>query len=154
MTAGTPAQYEILPATLSGTECLLLVLSPGTWILAPNQNPDNPTSDTESCACVEGLGASPGTMTMDGLEICAPHRPHSAFLLSESAAFNVLSFDTCLFKGAPPIPGGSPPPAAAANCEAIPAPGDLNTPVTTASELPSFFGPSSLVEPPHISGKL
>ncbi|XP_024887754.1 uncharacterized protein LOC112464788 [Temnothorax curvispinosus] len=31
-------------------------------------------------------------------------------------------------------------------------PGDLNTPVTTSSDLPSFFGPSALVEPPPISG--
>ncbi|KYM96369.1 Early growth response protein 3 [Cyphomyrmex costatus] len=33
-------------------------------------------------------------------------------------------------------------------------PGDLNTPVTTSSDLPSFFGPSALVEPPPISGSL
>ncbi|OXU20240.1 hypothetical protein TSAR_015710 [Trichomalopsis sarcophagae] len=31
-------------------------------------------------------------------------------------------------------------------------PGDLNTPVTTSSDLPSFFGPAALVEPPPISG--
>lgn len=31
-------------------------------------------------------------------------------------------------------------------------PGDLNTPVTTSNDLPSFFGPSALVEPPPISG--
>ena len=33
-------------------------------------------------------------------------------------------------------------------------PGDLNTPVTTSSDLPSFFGPSAnlIVEPPPISG--
>jgi hypothetical protein len=31
-------------------------------------------------------------------------------------------------------------------------PGDLNTPVTTSSDLPSFFGPAVLVEPPPISG--
>lgn len=31
--------------------------------------------------------------------------------------------------------------------------GDLNTPVTTASDIPSFFGPSTVVEPPPISGK-
>lgn len=30
--------------------------------------------------------------------------------------------------------------------------GDLNTPVTTTSDLPSFFGPAALVEPPPISG--
>lgn len=30
--------------------------------------------------------------------------------------------------------------------------GDLNTPVTTSSDLPSFFGPSALVEPPPITG--
>lgn len=31
-------------------------------------------------------------------------------------------------------------------------PGDLNTPVTTSGDLPSFFGPAVLVEPPPISG--
>lgn len=30
--------------------------------------------------------------------------------------------------------------------------GDLNTPVTTSSDHPSFFGPSSVVEPPIITG--
>lgn len=33
-------------------------------------------------------------------------------------------------------------------------PGDLNTPVTTSSDIPSFFGPSTVVEPPPITGKL
>lgn len=31
-------------------------------------------------------------------------------------------------------------------------PGELNTPVTTSSDLPSFFGPAALLEPPAISG--
>lgn len=31
--------------------------------------------------------------------------------------------------------------------------GDLNTPVTTANDLPSFFGPSVVLEPPPITGK-
>jgi hypothetical protein len=30
--------------------------------------------------------------------------------------------------------------------------GDLNTPVTTSSDIPSFFGPSTVVEPPIITG--
>lgn len=30
--------------------------------------------------------------------------------------------------------------------------GDLNTPVTTSSDIPSFFGPNT-IEPPHITGK-
>lgn len=32
--------------------------------------------------------------------------------------------------------------------------GDLNTPVTTSSDIPSFFGPSTVVEPPPITGKI
>ena len=31
--------------------------------------------------------------------------------------------------------------------------GDLNTPVTTSSDIPSFFGPSTVVEPPIITGE-
>lgn len=31
--------------------------------------------------------------------------------------------------------------------------GDLNTPVTTSNDIPSFFGPSTIVEPPPITGK-
>lgn len=31
--------------------------------------------------------------------------------------------------------------------------GDLNTPVTTSADVPSFFGPSTVVEPPPITGK-
>lgn len=31
--------------------------------------------------------------------------------------------------------------------------GDLNTPVTTSGDIPSFFGPSTVVEPPPITGK-
>lgn len=99
-------------------------------------------------------------MTMDGLETLPPHRPHSALLLSESAAFNVLSFDTCLYKGTPSGPsGGSPVPAASGDSAtsepAAPEPqqGDLNTPVTTSGDIPSFFGPSTVVEPPPITGE-
>lgn len=32
--------------------------------------------------------------------------------------------------------------------------GDLNTPVTTSGDIPSFFGPSTVVEPPIITGRL
>ncbi|KAL7034702.1 hypothetical protein ACKWTF_008065 [Chironomus riparius] len=32
--------------------------------------------------------------------------------------------------------------------------GDLNTPVTTSSDIPSFFGPSTVVEPPIITGSI
>ncbi|KNC24477.1 hypothetical protein FF38_10538 [Lucilia cuprina] len=32
--------------------------------------------------------------------------------------------------------------------------GDLNTPVTTSSDIPSFFGPSTVVEPPPITGSI
>ncbi|EDS33799.1 conserved hypothetical protein [Culex quinquefasciatus] len=33
-------------------------------------------------------------------------------------------------------------------------PGDLNTPVTTSGDIPSFFGPSTVVEPPPITGSI
>lgn len=39
------------------------------------------------------------------------------------------------------------------NNEVEAAQGDLNTPVTTANDLPSFFGPSVVLEPPPITGK-
>ncbi|CRK99209.1 CLUMA_CG012488, isoform A, partial [Clunio marinus] len=32
--------------------------------------------------------------------------------------------------------------------------GDLNTPVTTSADIPSFFGPSTVVEPPIITGSI
>lgn len=211
-------------------------------------------------------GVAPGTpsaaMIMEGLEtLVAP--THHAFLLTETAAaahFNVLSFDTCLFKtstaqsGSPsasylgaaqfgaasssssssavassssgqtllhyttavshnhnnssnnnsvlrarnqtatPTQGGSPgnvaaqpiagsaaaassgrssashlsllntsqqsPVTATEHGVAVEAkqliealPGDLNTPVTTSSDIPSFFGPSTVVEPPPITGE-
>lgn len=32
--------------------------------------------------------------------------------------------------------------------------GDLNTPVTTSGDIPSFFGPSTVVEPPPITGSI
>lgn len=109
----------------------------------------------------------PATMIMDGLETLTPHHS-SAFLLTESAAaaaahhFNVLSFDTCLYKGLASSgvdSGSSPTPASGAagdNLEAEapePPPGDLNTPVTTSGDVPSFFGPSTVVEPPPITGQ-
>lgn len=109
-------------------------------------------------------------MIMDGLDTLPPQHHHhhhaSAFLITESAAaaaahhFNVLSFDTCLYKGTGSVveSGGSPVPAV--TCSAIeepipsePQPGDLNTPVTTSSDIPSFFGPSTVVEPPPITGE-
>lgn len=97
---------------------------------------------------------------MDGLETLAPHA-HS-FLLTESAAsaahhFNFLSFETCLYpRGVPQESGGSPIPAAGAQDPEPEGPepplGDLNTPVTTGDG-PSFFGPSTVVEPPPITGQ-
>lgn len=106
-------------------------------------------------------------MIMDGLDtLPAQHHHHhhsSAFLLTESAAaaaahhFNhVLSFDTCLYKGIGGSSGGSPVPATVAisadPASQEPTPGDLNTPVTTSGDIPSFFGPSTVVEPPPITG--
>ncbi|KAE8745257.1 hypothetical protein FOCC_FOCC008049 [Frankliniella occidentalis] len=123
-----------------------------------------------------GAGSSP-TMTMDGLDTLPAHGgpqghpgglmyPHSstAFLLTESAAaaqhhFNVLSFDACLLKnpigqdpGSSPVPGAQAAPDAFGQEAAAPdvQPGDLNTPVTTSGDIPSFF-PNNVVEPPAIS---
>lgn len=126
------------------------------------------------CSVVGGpeeasLPNPPATMIMDGLDtLPAQHHHHhhhhaSAFLLTESAAaahhFNVLSFDTCLYKTSGSVEsGGSPVPAAACSAVEEPPPsetqpGDLNTPVTTSGDVPSFFGPSTVVEPPPIAGE-
>lgn len=130
---------------------------------------------TSPCSVVGGPPASlpnpSATMIMDGLDTLPAqhhhhHHHHSAFLLTESAAaaaahhFNVLSFDTCLYKTVATSidSGGSPAPAAACTAVDEPTvseaqPGDLNTPVTTSSDIPSFFGPSTVVEPPPITGE-
>lgn len=100
------------------------------------------------------------TMIMDGLDTLPPHQHN--FLLTESAAaaqhFSVLSFDTCLYpRFTVQESGGSPPPTLGPQGPADeapePTPGDLNTPVTTAADGPSFFGPSTVVEPPPITGQ-
>lgn len=126
------------------------------------------------CSVVGGPAASlsnpPATMIMDGLDtLPAQHHHHaSAFLLTESAAaaaahhFNVLSFDTCLYKSVSSTveTGSSPVPAAAYSATDLECAslefqtGDLNTPVTTSGDIPSFFGPSTVVEPPPITGSL
>nr|CAD7393307.1 unnamed protein product [Timema cristinae] len=114
-------------------------------------------------------GVGGGTMIMDGgLDALTPHHHHQshphhhhAFLLTENAAaaghFNVLSFDT-LYKEPPG--GGGAASASPATPEPTPVgvegeeaaqPGDLNTPVTTSGDIPSFFGPSTVVEPPPIT---
>ena len=106
---------------------------------------------------------------MDGLDTLppaplAPLYPHTstAFLLTETAAaaqhhFNVLSFD--LIRHQDPDPGSSPVPGPIRGSlvpdafeAAAPQPGDLNTPVTTSGDIPSFF-PNTVVEPPPISGE-
>ncbi|KAG5893957.1 hypothetical protein JTB14_027705 [Gonioctena quinquepunctata] len=104
--------------------------------------------------------------TLDTLPNQHYHHHSSAFLLTESAAaaaahhFNVLSFDTCLYKsGANSASGGSPIPASICTHidDSLPSeaqPGDLNTPVTTSGDVPSFFGPSTVIEPPPITGSL
>lgn len=83
-----------------------------------------------------------GAMVMDGLEMPLP-----AHLLLAEPPPHVLGFD-CLYKAAGSIAS---PPAE---------PPDLHTPVTTAQDAPSFFGPGSLdqlgqlsVEPPPITGE-
>ncbi|KAI5707309.1 hypothetical protein M8J75_016617 [Diaphorina citri] len=111
------------------------------------------------------------TMIMDGgLDTLTFNAQHHNFLLTESAVaaaahhFNVLSFDTCLYKaaessgcesGGSPIPASGAPGENSAEAEAPEVPlGDLNTPVTTSGDIPSFFGPSTVVEPPPITGSL
>ncbi|GAB0093065.1 dendritic arbor reduction protein 1 [Sergentomyia squamirostris] len=211
-----------------------------------------PSSVTSSDAAREleksESGVAPGppatAMIMEGLEtLVAPS--HHAFLLTESAAaahFNVLSFDTCLFKSATTTSsnisshtsspanhhgsatgtitscgngptgnlnnnnntlsinhnlsnanqqqqhsphqeaqqqrsnsgGGGHPHLSllttpgAAGSVGVEAPsvsedvqvisenqqGDLNTPVTTSGDIPSFFGPATVVEPPPITGSI
>lgn len=114
--------------------------------------------------------ASSSTMIMDGLDTLTPQHHHhhaSAFLLTESAAaaaahFNVLSFDTCLYRSigatgcedvASPERVSAPGDLAESTTIGEPQPGDLNTPVTTSGDIPSFFGPSTVVEPPPITGQ-
>nr|CAH7766246.1 unnamed protein product [Callosobruchus chinensis] len=109
--------------------------------------------------------------TLDSLPNQHHHHHHhhhaTAYLLTESAAaaaaaahhFNVISFDTCLYKTEGSISGGSPTPASVCSPADDPSPseaqpGDLNTPVTTSSDIPSFFGPSTVIEPPPITGSL
>ncbi|KRT84232.1 zinc finger protein [Oryctes borbonicus] len=108
-------------------------------------------------------------MIMDGLDTLPAqhhhHHHHSTFLLTEAAAaahhFNVLSFEPCLFRGTSSSieSGGSPVPAATGSAAdestpSEPQPGDLNTPVTTSGDIPTFFGPATVVEPPPITGSL
>uniref|UniRef100_A0A0K8TDD9 Early growth response protein 3 n=2 Tax=Lygus hesperus TaxID=30085 RepID=A0A0K8TDD9_LYGHE len=92
---------------------------------------------------------SRGNMTMDGLEGLGHHSPGTpGFLLSDQPGSNVsasttppfLSFET--LKSAAQSQGGQ---------DDQP---ELNTPVTTSGDAPSFFGPSTVVEPPHITGSL
>lgn len=78
-------------------------------------------------------GSAP-TMVMDGLDL-----PLSAQLLLAEPPPHVLSFDYLC------RPVGSPAP----DMRHQP---DLHTPVTTAADAPSFFGPLDAVEPPPISG--
>lgn len=77
-------------------------------------------------------------MTMDGLETLGHQSPTPGFLLGDqSGPPPFLSFET--LKTAAAGGGGD---------EDQP---ELNTPVTTSGDGPSFFGP---VEPPHITGSL
>jgi hypothetical protein len=104
------------------------------------------------------------TMIMDGLETL--QAPNASALSDPSSvaasqhSFNVLCFDTAYKEPASSESGSSPLPAATGlagtpsdptGCE--PAPGDLNTPVTTSGDIPTFFGPSTVVEPPPITGE-
>lgn len=107
-------------------------------------------------------------MIMDGLDTLPVQHHHHLFLTEAAAAahhhqFNaVLSFETCLYKNTQNsgVESGSPSPAAVVAAVACtpsptePQPGDLNTPVTTSADIPSFFGPSTVVEPPPITGEL
>lgn len=109
------------------------------------------------------------TMIMEGLETLTTAHPHQQFLLSEAAAaaaarhFSVLSFDSVLYRagessnaksGTSPIPASGVPESTHQDVDTSDAaPGDLNTPVTTSADVASFFGPSTVVEPPPITGK-
>ncbi|XP_024081652.1 E3 SUMO-protein ligase EGR2 isoform X2 [Cimex lectularius] len=89
-------------------------------------------------------------MTMDGLDTLGHHSPGTpGFLLHDqvpggaaaaSTTTPFLSFETLK--------------SAAASQSVTDEQQELNTPVTTSGDAPSFFGPSSVVEPPHIAGSL
>ncbi|KAK9508345.1 hypothetical protein O3M35_005931 [Rhynocoris fuscipes] len=82
-------------------------------------------------------------MTMDGLESLGHHSPGTPGFLLASASTTppFLSFETLKS-------------ATAAQQQSNDDQQELNTPVTTSSDAPSFFGPNTVVEPPHISGPL
>ncbi|KAK7571126.1 hypothetical protein V9T40_014730 [Parthenolecanium corni] len=111
-------------------------------------------------------------MIMDGLETLTSASHAHPFLLSEAAAaaahrFSVLSFDSVLYRSvetATGAKGGASPQQASGVPESVVCPlhgpdasdaipADLNTPVTTSGDVPTFFGPSTVVEPPPITGK-
>ncbi|KAF5269348.1 hypothetical protein FQA39_LY08740 [Lamprigera yunnana] len=151
--AGYGQQQHVLPSATSVDDLVAM------WFGGPSAATGGPAAS---------LSNPPATMIMDGLDtLPAQHHHHaSAFLLTESAAaaaahhFNVLSFDTCLYKSVSSgvETGSSPVPAAAYSATDLECAsselqtGDLNTPVTTSGDIPSFFGPSTVVEPPPITG--
>lgn len=151
-----------------GNFCLLDFLSaapPPPATTAPRVAP-TPYSGASTHQTASNSGAA---MIMDGLETFASAHTHP-FLLSEAAAaaahrFSVLSFDSVLYRtvetatgaksGASPRHASGVPESVACPLhgasDAIPA--DLNTPVTTSTDVPTFFAPSTVVEPPPITGK-
>lgn len=106
------------------------------------------------------------TMIMEGLETLSTAHPHQQFLLSEAATaaaarhFSVLSFDfrsgveSYAKSGTSPTPASGVPETTHQDVDCTDTiPSDLNTPVTTSADVSSFFGPSTVVEPPLITGK-
>lgn len=146
-----------------GNFCLLDLLS-----AAP---PSSPAAANASRPCGQSVGpaASGPAMIMDSLDTLAGAHTHP-YMLSEAAAaaahhFSVLSFDSVLYRSvemASGAKGGASPQRASGVPESVacvhhhesePIPADLNTPVTTSADVPTFFGPSTVVEPPPITGK-
>ncbi|BET01904.1 Zinc finger, C2H2 type [Nesidiocoris tenuis] len=89
---------------------------------------------------------------MDGLDGLGHHSPGTpGFLLTDQPG---SSSAAAVGPPGPPFLSFETLKSAAADQSAGDDQAELNTPVTTSGDAPSFFGPSTVVEPPHITGSL
>ncbi|XP_073998683.1 uncharacterized protein isoform X3 [Rhodnius prolixus] len=114
-----------------------------------------PASTTPSLGC--GPSVATATMTMDGLDSLGHHSPGTpGFLLAggpdHPASSSALA--TATASTTPPFLSFETLKSAAAAQHSGDDQQELNTPVTTSGDAPSFFGPNTVVEPPHIAGPL
>lgn len=101
---------------------------------------------SSSSSTTQTTSTSAASSTVSSSTLSNSHHPHPHLSLLSTTGTGHHSSDSNLHQSSSEDPNSQ--------SQGDAQPGDLNTPVTTSGDIPSFFGPSTVVEPPPITGSI